>query len=182
MTSSVQVRAASSERGKLGCGLDHLLEVVEEQEQLPFADVLGEAVLRAERLRDRLGDQSGVAERREPDPEDAGAELRDERSPPPRSPAASCPEPPGPVSVSRRAPVSDQRRDLRKLRRPPDEGARRSRQVRVRDRLERREATRRRAGEIDTARRSPSGGARRDRRSCPSRSHRVASERTTCPP
>ena len=39
---------------ELGRRLDHLLEVVEEEQQLALADVLGEAVLRAERLRDRL--------------------------------------------------------------------------------------------------------------------------------
>ena len=66
-----EVGAGLDERGELGRRLDHLLEVVEQEQQLALADVLGEAVLGAERLRDRLGDERRVAERGEPDPEDA---------------------------------------------------------------------------------------------------------------
>ncbi len=50
----LQVRAALEQPAELRRRLDHLLEVVEQQQQLALADVLGEAVLRAERLRDRL--------------------------------------------------------------------------------------------------------------------------------
>ena len=63
----------------VGGGVDHLLEVVEQQQQLALADVLGELVLGAQRLRDRLDHQRRVTQRRKPDPEDAGLELRDKR-------------------------------------------------------------------------------------------------------
>ena len=49
-----QVGAGAEQRRELGRRLDHLLEVVEQEEQLALADVLGEAVLGAERLGDRL--------------------------------------------------------------------------------------------------------------------------------
>ena len=55
-------------------GLDHLLEVVEQQQELAFGDVLGEAVLRPKRLRDRLRHERRVAERGQADPEDARLE------------------------------------------------------------------------------------------------------------
>ena len=41
-----QVRAGAEQRGELGRGLDHLLEVVEHEQQLALADVRGEPVLR----------------------------------------------------------------------------------------------------------------------------------------
>ena len=71
--------------------LDHLLEVVEQEEQLALGDVLGEAVLGAERLGDRLDDERRVAERGEPDPEDAVPCSRRRAPRLPRSRAASCP-------------------------------------------------------------------------------------------
>ena len=71
MTRSVRLGQALQECRELGCSLDHLLEVVEQEQELALADVLGEAVLRAEGLRDRLGDERRVAQRGEPDPEDA---------------------------------------------------------------------------------------------------------------
>ena len=86
-----EVRAALKERGELGRRLDHLLQVVDEEQHLPLADVLGEAVLRAEGLGDRLRDERGVAQGGEPDPEDARLVLRDECRKPPRARAGSCP-------------------------------------------------------------------------------------------
>ena len=71
--------AALEEGRELGRRLDDLLEVVEEEAELALADVLGETVLGAEGLGDRLGDESGVAEGGEPDPEDACLVLGDER-------------------------------------------------------------------------------------------------------
>ena len=60
---------------RAGRRLDHLLEVVEQQQELALADVLGEAVLRPERLRDRLRHERGVAQRGQADPEDARLEC-----------------------------------------------------------------------------------------------------------
>ena len=45
MTSSVRLGQASTSAGELGRGLDHLLQVVEEEQHLALADVLGETVL-----------------------------------------------------------------------------------------------------------------------------------------
>ena len=73
-----EVGAGLKERGELGRRLDHLLQVVEEEQHLALADVLGEAVLGAERLGDRLRDERGVAQGGEPDPEDACLVLGDE--------------------------------------------------------------------------------------------------------
>ena len=50
---------------QLGRGLDHLLEVVEQEQQLALADVLGQAVLDAEGLRDRLRHERRIAQRRQ---------------------------------------------------------------------------------------------------------------------
>ncbi len=74
-----EVGAGLEQRGELGRGLDDLLQVVEQEQQLPLADVFGEAVLDPERLRDRLGDERRVAKRGEPDPEDACLVLGNER-------------------------------------------------------------------------------------------------------
>ena len=75
----VQIGAGVEQRRKLGRRLDHLLQVVEQQEQLAFADVLGEAVLGSQRLGNRLAHQRRVAQRGKADPEDARLVGRDER-------------------------------------------------------------------------------------------------------
>ena len=51
VTSIAEVRTRLGQRGELRCCLDHLLEVVEQQEQLSFADVLRQLALRTKRLR-----------------------------------------------------------------------------------------------------------------------------------
>ncbi len=72
------MRAALQQRRELGGGVDHVLEVVENEEQSCVADVLGEAGPRAERLRDRLDDERRVAQLREADPEDAVRVVADD--------------------------------------------------------------------------------------------------------
>ena len=79
MTSKVRLEQDDKERGQLGRRLDHLLEVVEQEQELALADVLGEAVLGAERLGDRLGDEGGIAQGGEADPEDARLVRGNER-------------------------------------------------------------------------------------------------------
>ena len=59
MTRSVRLGHATEELRELRRAVDHLLEVVEEQQHLSVADVLGQAVLGTECLRDRLGDEPG---------------------------------------------------------------------------------------------------------------------------
>ena len=83
-----------SSSAEIRCRLDHLLEVVEQQQELALADVLREAVLRPERLRDRLGHERRVAQRGQADPEDAGRERRARARRRPRARAASCPSHP----------------------------------------------------------------------------------------
>jgi hypothetical protein len=122
---------------ELGRALDHLLHVVEEEQQLALGHVLGEAVLRAERLRDRPHDERRLVQRGEPDPEDAAPEIRDElggsldREP--------CLAGTAGAAESNQAGVADDRDHLGHLPLPPDEARHRTREVRVRDRLERRE-------------------------------------------
>ena len=53
----VEVRADLDERGEVGCDFDDLLQVVEQEQQLPLADVVGEAVRRPEGLPDRFEDK-----------------------------------------------------------------------------------------------------------------------------
>jgi hypothetical protein len=98
-----EVGAALDERSELGRNRDHLLEVVEQKQQLELTDVLGQSVFGPERLRNRLGDKHWISDRREADPEDARAEFRDEacRGLDPQTRLARAT---GPVSVSRRAP------------------------------------------------------------------------------
>ena len=122
-----------------GAASDHLLQVVEEEQHLPLADVLGEAVLCAEGLGDRLRDERGVAQGGEPDPEDARLVLRDEcGSRLEREPGLARAPRPGQRHES--SSLLDQGEDRFELLLPADEGTRRAREVRVRDRLERGEA------------------------------------------
>ena len=134
----VQIGTGAEQRRQLGRRLDHLLQVVEQQEQLAFADVLGEAVLGSQRLGNRLADQRRVAQRGEADPEDTGLVLGNER----RRSLDRQPRLPRAAGARQR----DQARAFSIAATPPaarvaaDERARRTREVRVRDRLQRREA------------------------------------------
>jgi hypothetical protein len=134
-----EARAALEESRKLWSGLDHLLQVVEEEEHLPLADVLGETVLGAQGLGDRLGHESGIAQGGEPDPEDscfvAGDEhgRRLERE-------AGLPRAAGPGQGEQARSLGDLAEDFLQLSFPADEGGGRAGKVRVRDRLEGREA------------------------------------------
>ena len=134
-----EIRARAQERRKLGCCVDHLLEVVEQQQQLALADVPGKVVLCAERLRDRLGHERRVAQRRQPNPEDACLVFRNERRRRlQRKPRLARATRPGQRDQPRAA--LEPGKHLRQLPPPADERARRPRQVRIRDRLERRKA------------------------------------------
>ena len=64
----LEVRARGEQFGEPGRGVDHLLEVVEQQQHRLVADVVDEAVLRSERLRRRLDDEGRVAQGRERNP------------------------------------------------------------------------------------------------------------------
>ena len=120
-----EVRAGAEQRGELRRCVDHLLEVVDDEQQLPLADVLGEAVPRAERARDRLRDERGVAERGEADPEDARLEGRDERGGGlDRDPR--LPRPAGAGQRDESVAALDPGANLRELALAADEGARRA--------------------------------------------------------
>ena len=57
----MEVGAALDERGEFRRRFDDLLDVVEQEQQLALADVLGETVFCAERVRDRVCDERGLA-------------------------------------------------------------------------------------------------------------------------
>ena len=59
----LQIGAGLEQPSQLGGRLDHLLEVVEQEQQLALCDVLGQAVLRPKQLRDRLGHERRIADR-----------------------------------------------------------------------------------------------------------------------
>ena len=136
-----QVRARFDQRRQLRRGVDYLLEVVQQQQQLPFPDVLMEPLPRPERLRDRRKHQVGVAQPRQLDPEDAGLEVGHQL---PghldREPRLARAARTGQRDQAR--PALEQRGQLLDLAFAPDERAGRARQVRVGDRLQRREGLR----------------------------------------
>ena len=126
-------------------------------------------------------DERRVAKRGEPDPEHAGLELGTS------SAAASIasrvfPEPPGPVSVTSRAPLRTSATTSATSRSRPTNDARRPWQVRVRDRLQRRKRSaaeledRHRLGEVLQPMLAQVGQPRR------STSPRVAADSNTWPP
>jgi hypothetical protein len=65
------------QRSELARGIDDLLEVVEQQQQLLAAKLVLELGLRTDRRRDRRDDERRIADRREPDPPDSVAEVFD---------------------------------------------------------------------------------------------------------
>ena len=103
VTSSVRFGHAASERRELGCGLDHLLQVVEEQQHLALADVLREPVLaRPASERSSPSRATGLGAR------PARPRRRRPCTPTSSAPASSAsrvlPEPPGPLRVTSRVP------------------------------------------------------------------------------
>jgi hypothetical protein len=66
----VQPRAGAQDLAQARAGLDHLLEVVKQDQHAPVADVGGELLPGAERLRRRRKYEVGVAERRQRHPPD----------------------------------------------------------------------------------------------------------------
>jgi hypothetical protein len=134
---NVQVRAPLDELRHLRRGGQQPLEVVQEEKQLAIADMRDEVVLRAEGACDRLKHELRFPERRKIDPEDARLKLRHQLG---RSlERESC------LPGTARAGEGDETRaaadahhDFGDVCLAADEGTRRSREVRVRDRLERR--------------------------------------------
>ena len=151
-----QPRAGGEQRREPRRRVDDLLHVVEHEQQPPLADVLGEAVLRAERAARSSRARTPASRRPARSTQKTPAGNDSARATAAASIASRVlPAPPGPVSVTSRAPPSIQRAHLGELALPADERARRPRQVRVRDRRERREARRRRAGRARRRRRRP---------------------------
>ena len=180
VTKSARFGTGLDERTELRRGLDHLLEVVEQQEQLPLPDVLGQSVLRPERLGDRLDDEPRVTQRSEPDPEDAA--LNSGTS----SAAASIasrvfPDPPGPgqrhqsraIRSSATTSATSRSRPTSATPAAADSCSRSSSAA---------ETTRRRAGTATPARRSPSADAHPGRTPPPRPALGSPRESNTCPP
>ena len=116
-----------------------MLEVVEEQEHLTLPDALGDAVRRPDRLRDRRGDKRRVAKRGQTHPEHACLVGGDER-PGSLEREARLARAAGASESDKARSALDEREHVFELGAATDEGARGPRQVRVRDRLEGREA------------------------------------------
>jgi hypothetical protein len=117
-----------------------VLQVVEKEQQLALSDVLREAILGAHDLCDGLGDERRVTQGSEPHPENARRVLGDERRgsfqrEPGLARAAGTREGKEPCSLP------DPREHLLELCLPAHERARRTRQIRIRDRLQRRETS-----------------------------------------
>ncbi len=102
--------------------------------------MLGEAVLRSQRLGNRLVDQGRVAQRGEADPEDACLVGRDKRCR--RLNGESRLPRPARARQRHQPCAADRVEQLAQLTLPADERARGAREVGVRDRLQRREALR----------------------------------------
>ena len=121
---------AASKRGHVRRGLQHLLAVVEDEQQPLAGEVSGQRVAQrlpgdlphAERGGNRRYDERRIGQRREIDEEDAIGIT--DRAPRRRLSSASrvLPVPPGPVSVTSRAPSSvEQAQDRRDFLLPADE-------------------------------------------------------------
>jgi len=119
--------------------LNDLLEIVEDEKHLALADVVGEAVGSTERLHDLFGDESRVADRCELDPERPGLVVADELGGR-LDREARLPRAARPGKGDEASAVAEKGDDLCRLPVPADERARWTRQVRVRDRLQWREA------------------------------------------
>jgi hypothetical protein len=100
--------------------------------------VLCEAVLRSQRLGNRLADERRVAQRGQADPEDACLVGRDERCR--RLERESSLPRPARARQRHKPCAADRGEQLAQLTLPADERARGTREVRIRDRLQRREA------------------------------------------
>ena len=140
VTSTWRFGHAATSAASSGAAVDDLLEVVEHEQQLRRSPMCAASAVLARRASARSSRRRArVAQRCEPDPEDAGRELGDELGRrldrEPRLAGAARPGQRDEASaVARSAP-----RSAATLAVPPDERARRARQVRVRDRLQRRE-------------------------------------------
>ncbi len=112
MTSSLRLGHVSTSVARLGCRVDHLLEVVEQQQQLALGDVVPQASLAPIVWAMVSEHEAGIAQRCEPNPVDAGlSELGDElRGCLDRKPCLARATPA--ARVTRRAAVSEQRDDL----------------------------------------------------------------------
>src|ERR671934_2689598 len=74
----LQVWTGCEQLAETGRSLDHLLEVVEDEEHSPVADVLRGIALRADRGGDRRKNELGISNRLQPDPPDAVLVFVDE--------------------------------------------------------------------------------------------------------
>src|SRR4029079_15321715 len=73
-----EVGTGLEQRTQLWRRFDNLFEVVQQEKQLPLPDVLGQAVLRPQGLRDGPDDEGRIAQGSKPDPEDPVPELRNQ--------------------------------------------------------------------------------------------------------
>jgi hypothetical protein len=133
----LQMRTRLDESRNVARGLDDMLEVVQQQQQLLVADDGRELLARAERLSDRRQDELRVADRRQQDPVDTVREVADDvgRS---LDREACLARPARPGESEQPTLAAQQLGDVCYLTLSTDERAGRPREVRVRDRLQRR--------------------------------------------
>ncbi len=134
-----QPRTGGEQTGDVGGRFDHLLEVVEEEEQPPGGDVVRQAVLGAERLGGSLEHDRWVAQRRQRDPPDpVGEGVGRETGSLQGEPGLARPAGPGHCQQAA-VRTAQQCADLGELGRSAEERRGRHRQVRPVERRERRE-------------------------------------------
>ena len=135
----MEVRTYGEEIREVRCRVDDLLEVVEEQEKLSSADVLRGAGPRVESLRNSLRHESRITQRRKGDPDNGVPEVRHELGRDldrePRLPGSTCTGQRHEATT-----VAYEVEYLRHLALAADERAGWAREVRVRERVQRREA------------------------------------------
>ena len=139
------LRRGEERRSTVGRRVEEMLEVVEEEQQLPSAEEAGEVVGRADRLRDLRGHELGVGEAGERHPEDAVAQRADELGRDLEREARLAGAA-GPGEREQARAVREQRDELVELALPADERARGDGQVRGVERRAAAGSRRRRAG------------------------------------
>ena len=73
MTMIVRFGQTDQESPEVDGDVDHLLEVVQDEDHVSIADMIGQRALGADRPRDGVDRERRFADRRQPDPEHAGA-------------------------------------------------------------------------------------------------------------
>ena len=133
-----EVRTGGEQGSHTGRRLQHMLEVVEQEEHGTVGDVLGQAALGPEHASRRLHHQDGISQRRQRDPPDpVGVAVRGRTRSLKRE--AGLPGPTRPGQSEEAGPAFQQAPRFGQLPFPPQERGHRDGQVRLMQAFERRE-------------------------------------------